>query len=169
MNLIDIDFLFKYNFWARHRISDVVKTVPGEDYRRNLGSSHGGIHGTLVHMMSAEEIWLKRWKGEPTAGLHDPEEFSGFSELEKAWDILESSITGFLGTLHTDQDIYREIKYSDLRGNQYHQPLYQLMQHLVNHSSYHRGQIVALLRQVNIKPVGTDLVTYIRTINRPST
>jgi uncharacterized damage-inducible protein DinB len=162
MTVNEIRTLYKFNYWANHRILDVARTVPSADYMKNLGSSHGGIHGTLVHIMSAEEIWLKRWKGEVTAGLHKPDEFSTFDSVTEFWKNIELSMMSFCDTLKGDQDISRIISYKDIKGNSYSQPLNQLMLHLVNHSTYHRGQVVTMLRQVNITPVGTDLIAFYR-------
>ncbi len=165
MHVTDIQTLCRFNAWANHRIIDVVKSVPVDDYRRDLGSSYGGIHGTMVHIMSAEEIWLKRWNSERMTSLHNPDEFTGLDELVKYWTIVESLITAFSEALTDEKEINRVIHYRDLKGNEYSQQLDQLIQHLVNHSSYHRGQVVTMLRQLNIKPVGTDMINYFRQLN----
>jgi uncharacterized damage-inducible protein DinB len=158
----DIQTLYKYNYWAHHRLFNIVKTVPDQEYQKDLGSSHGGLHGTLVHIMSAEEIWLKRWKGEPTAGLHKPEEFKTFDAITDYWKKVESSMTDFCEKLRTDNDLERRVTYKDIRGNSYTQLLSHMMLHMINHSTYHRGQIVTMLRQLNITPVSTDLIGYYR-------
>ena len=64
MNLQDIHDLYDYNYWAKRRILAVVETLSPEQFAKDLSSSHGGIQGTLFHIMGAEEIWFKRWKGE---------------------------------------------------------------------------------------------------------
>ena len=166
MTLSDIQTLYDFNFWAKKRILEVVETVPHEQLMKDLGSSHGGIHGTLVHIMGAEEIWLKRWKGEPTAGLRKPEEFPTLESLTNHWAMVEMNTMGYCHMLKTDEELLHPFTYSDLKGNQHSQPLYQAMQHVVNHSSYHRGQIVTMLRQSGVKPVSTDLIAYYRQKNQ---
>jgi len=162
MLIEEINTLYRFNYWAHHRIFGSLKNVPAADYQKNLGSSHGGIHGTLVHVMSAEEIWLKRWKGEPTSGLHKPEEFPTLESVLSYWQTVESSMMMFCNSFADDQKIQKIISYIDLRGNSYSQPLHHMMFHLVNHSSYHRGQIVTMLRQINCTPVGTDMIAFFR-------
>ena len=162
MHFDDIHKLYEYNYWAKERLCEVVETLSQEQFIRDLRSSHGGIHGTLVHIMAAEEIWLKRWKGEKVGGLRKPEEFSTFETLNDHWEMVEIEMMGFCHMLKADKDVARIVTYQDLKGNSYSQPLYQLMQHLVNHSSYHRGQVVTMLRQLGIRPVGTDLIAFYR-------
>ena len=162
MHLQDIHNLYEYNYWANHRLLEVVETVPHEQFIKDLGSSHGGIHGTLVHIMGAEEIWLKRWKGDSPSSFYSAADFPTFDVLSNHWEMVEMEMMGFCHMLKTEADIQKIITYKDLKGNAYSQPLWQLMQHLANHSTYHRGQVVTMLRQVGVKPVGTDLVTYFR-------
>ena len=162
MHLTDINTLYDYNYWANHRLLEIIDGVPQDQYLRDIGSSHGGIHGTLVHMMGAEEIWLKRWKGDSPAQFYSASEFPNFEAVTDRWEMVEMEMMGFCHMLKSDGDIQRAITYKDLKGNQYTQPLWQLMQHLANHSTYHRGQIVTMLRLIGAKPVGTDLSVYYR-------
>jgi uncharacterized damage-inducible protein DinB len=69
---------------------------------------------------------------------------------------------GFCHMLKSEHDTQRIVTYKDLKGNEYSQPLWQMMQHLVNHSTYHRGQVVTMLRQLGAKPIGMDLVVFYR-------
>lgn len=158
----DLKMLYNYNYWAHHRLLDVVKTSSPDQFTKDLGSSHGGIQGTLVHTMGAEEIWLARWKGSSPANFYSADQFPTFDSLYQHWGKVESEMLSFVNGLHTENDVVRKITYRDLKGNQYTQVLWHLMQHLANHSTYHRGQVVTMLRQVGIKPVATDLVAYYR-------
>lgn len=162
MTVADILTLYEYNYWANHRTLESVAQVPPGEYLRDSGSSHGGLHGTLVHIMGAEEIWLRRWKGVSPATFYSPPDFPTYEDLCNRWEMIETEMMGFCRMLKSDEDIRRAVEYKDLKGNPYSQPLWQLMQHLVNHSSYHRGQIATLLRQRGLKPQGTDLVAFYR-------
>ncbi len=162
MNKTDIQDLYRFNYWATHRILDLLGSISSEHYSKDMSSSHGGIHGTLVHMMGAEELWLKRWKGESPTSMYKASDFSSLADVGTRWKIVEENMMIFCTNIADDRDLLRVVAYKDLKGNPYSQPLYQLMQHLVNHSSYHRGQIVTMLRQLGVKPVGTDLVAFFR-------
>ena len=165
MHLKDIHTLYEYNYWANHALLDIVEGLSEDQFKKDLGSSHGGIHGTLFHAMGAEEIWLKRWKGESPTSFNKAKDYPTFDALTKHWHMVEHEMMGFCHMLKTDADILRVITYRDLKGNEYSQPLYHLMQHLANHSTYHRGQVVTLLRQLGVKPIGTDLVAYYRSLS----
>jgi len=162
MHLLDIHNLYEYNYWAKNRILGIVESLTHEQFTKDLGSSHGGIHGTLVHIMAAEEIWLKRWKGESPSGLRKPEEFATFDTMSDHWDMVEHEMMGFCHMLKSDEDVGKIVVYKTTDGTSYSQPLFQLMQHLANHSTYHRGQVVTMLRQLGVKPIGTDLITFYR-------
>ena len=162
MHLKDIHNLYEFNYWANHKILGVIETLSPEQFTKDHGSSHGGIHGTLFHIMGAEEIWLKRWKGESPTTFSKAEDYPTLDALTQHWDVVEHEMMGFCHMLKTDDDILKVLSYNDLKGNSYAQPLYQMMQHLVNHSSYHRGQVVTMLRQLGAKPVGTDMIAFYR-------
>ena len=166
MHIQDIHSLYDFNYWANHRILNIIETLSHEQFSKDLSSSHGGIHGTLFHQMGAEEIWLKRWKGVSPAIFSKAEDYQTFENLKQHWDMVEHEMLGFCHMLKSDDDIRKVISYEDLKGNEYSQPLFQLMQHLVNHSTYHRGQIVTMLRQLGVKPVATDFVAFLREKNK---
>jgi uncharacterized damage-inducible protein DinB len=162
MTIAEIRTLYEYNYWAKARIMNVVETLSHDQFTKNLGSSHGGVHGTLVHIMGAEEIWLKRWQGTSPSSFYKAEDFPTFDAVENHWKMVEHEMMGYCHMLKTENDIQRVVTYKDLKGNQYSQLLWQAMQHLVNHSTYHRGQVVTMLRQLGVKPIGTDLITFYR-------
>jgi uncharacterized damage-inducible protein DinB len=162
MHVSDIHVLYEFNYWAKSRMLGVVETLTPEQFMKDFGSSHGGIQGTLVHSMGAEDIWLKRWKGESPTSFYSAKDFPTFESLMNQWDMVEHQMMGFCHMLKTDDDIKKSVNYKDLKGNEYTQPLWQMMQHLVNHSTYHRGQITSMLRQLGVKPVGTDLIMFYR-------
>ena len=164
MDLQDILTLYDYNYWAHHRILEVVQSLSHEQFSKDMGSSHGGIHGTLFHAMAAERVWLRRWQGTSPTGLGDAAECPTSAALNEHWQSVEREMMDFCRSMKGNDDLRRMIRYKDLKGNEQQSMLHPLMQHLVNHSTYHRGQVVVMLRQLGVKPVGTDLVNYFRKI-----
>ena len=160
MNLEEIQDLYEFNSWANKRILGAVEPLVSEQYHRDLGSSHGGVHGTLVHAMGAEEIWFKRWNGESPSHLYTAAEFPTLAAVAERWAAIDASLIAFSRAALTDTKAV--VSYKDMKGNPYAQPLGQLMQHLVNHSTYHRGQVVTMLRQLGTAAVATDLVAFYR-------
>jgi len=166
MQLQDIMNLYHYNAWAKERVLSVVERLTPDQFTKDLGSSHGGVHGTLAHALGAEEIWLKRWRGDVITGFLKPSEVPTFPDLRSRWTRITEETAAFCKSLRDDKDVRRVVVYKDLKGNEYQQPLDQLMTHLVNHSSYHRGQVVTMLRQLGVRPIDTDLVIYFREQSR---
>ncbi len=161
MNPRDIQTLFDFDKWATERILDVVATLSDEQFSKNLNSSHGGIRGTLVHIYAADLVWLERWKGTSPTAMVKEHEVPTFPMLKDQWSHLRSQLEAFVQSL-TEEKLQAQLSYKDLKGNPYTQPLWQQMQHLINHSTYHRGQVVTMLRQLGVRPVATDLIAYYR-------
>jgi uncharacterized damage-inducible protein DinB len=156
----EIQLLFEYDLWADLKLFEVIVVLKGDQYKKDLHSSFGGIEGTLVHILSANRVWLYRWTGKKPEPLKI-ENFPALEIVKKQWDTYQSEISNFLQSL-TEKKLNAPLQYSDFKGNTYAQPLCQQMQHKVNHSSYHRGQLVTMLRQLGTAVVSTDLITYIR-------
>lgn len=157
----DLGRLLDYTVWANHRALRAAALRSVSDFRRDLGSSHGGVRGTLAHMMSAEAIWLDRWKGVSGARLFDEAEFKDVVALRDRWTAIEEHRAAWLKSLRKDAAT-ETIHYKNLEGRSFEAPLWQLVQHVANHSSYHRGQVTTLLRILGSRMVDTDMVTWDR-------
>ncbi|MBI4418665.1 MAG: DinB family protein [Ignavibacteriales bacterium] len=153
--------LFAYDGWATRKLLEVVATLSEEQYTRDLESSHGGIRGTLVHAYGAGEIWLKRWEGESPTALITEQDIPTFKLLAERWSVLEKKLEDFLKGV-PDARLQAPLAYRNIKGEPISTELWKQMQHLVNHGSYHRGQVVAMLRQLGVKPVATDLINFYR-------
>jgi len=161
MDLRELTSLYKYNYWASGRLMSVVDTLSQEQFLRELGSSHRSIRGTLVHIMGAEWIWLSRWRGQSPKALLSEEDFPDAESLKRRWREVERQMLDFVWGLK-EEDLRQRISYTTTEGAPYTSPLWQMMLHVVNHSTYHRGQVTSMLRQIGIEPKGTDLILYYR-------
>jgi uncharacterized damage-inducible protein DinB len=151
--------LFDYDAWATDHQLTVIENLTDTQYEKDLGSSHRGIQGTITHMYGAQRVWLSRWTGKGLNAM--PEGVLPKAGLRERWTILHNEIQEYAESL-SDQKLFASFAYRDLRGNPYSQPLWQQMQHVANHSTYHRGQITTMLRQMGVTPVSTDLIAYYR-------
>ena len=153
--------LIDYTIWANHRVMRACATIPKDDFRRELGASFGSIRGTLAHMMWSEWIWLERWKGMSPAGPPDESELADVVALRDRWKVIEDHRRAWLEGLPTDGpgDV---VRYKNTKGAAFRAPLWQLVQHVANHSTYHRGQVTSLLRQVGGRTVQLDMVLFDR-------
>jgi uncharacterized damage-inducible protein DinB len=161
MNLHDIENLYQYDVWATKRIIDMVTPLAQEQYDKNLNSSHGGVRGTLTHIYAADWIWFERWKGNSPTSLIQESDFPTLASLKEKWEGHFTEIEAFVKSL-SDKKLREQWSYKDIKGNPHAEPLVHQMQHKVNHSSYHRGQIVTMVRQLGLKAQSTDLINYYR-------
>lgn len=158
MNVDEARRLFSYTEWANARFLDCVRLLSEEQFTRNIPSSFPTIRDTLAHMIFAEWLWLRRWKGEnPTARPEWTKEPS-LDMLEMHLHQVEQERTHLLMTLN-DDDLQRDLAYRNMAGDPFTNRLGDLMTHVVNHATYHRGQLTTMLRQAGATPPATDFVT----------
>jgi uncharacterized damage-inducible protein DinB len=157
----DLGRLFDYTAWANHRVMRVAATLSVDDFKRDLKSSHGGVRGTLTHTMSAEWVWLERWKGVSPVKHFDEGDFPTLLEMRERWSVIEDHRASWLGALAEDGP-KGVVRYATFDGRTFESALWTLAQHVANHSTYHRGQVIAMLRQLGAKAVGTDMVLWDR-------
>jgi len=166
MNIQEARGLIHYNYWARDRVLNAVDALSEEQFTSNVTSSFGSVRDTLVHVLSAECIWLSRWKGESPSGMLAAAEFQTLNSVRKAWHEAEAKMRAFFETVD-DGRLARVIEYKALNGQLFATPLFQMLQHVVNHGSYHRGQVTTLLRQLGVAPPkALDLIAFYRETTR---
>lgn len=153
--------LYDYNAWANRRALEAAGKVTTEEFLRPMGSSFGSLRDTLAHIYGAEVIWLERFQGRSPAALPDVTQFHDLSSLREKWLEHEAHLLAFVSRL-TQEDLNRVMEYKTLKFGVYRNPLWQSMQHVVNHGTYHRGQVTTLLRQLNAQPILTDLMHFYR-------
>jgi uncharacterized damage-inducible protein DinB len=165
MDVQDVRTLIDFHYWARDRMLNAVEPLSPEQFTRNMGNSFGSVRDTIAHIYGAEWIWLSRWRGESPAALPAPEIFPDVASARAAWREHEAKMRGFFGPL--DQDaLNRVIEFKSMAGSPMAGILCQMLQHVVNHASYHRGQVTTLLRQLGAAPpASTDLMTFYRERN----
>jgi uncharacterized damage-inducible protein DinB len=153
--------LFAYNAWANRKIFNAAAGLPEEQYSRDLKSSHGGLHGTLAHIVWAEQLWLHRWLSRPNPAVPQGKDLRGLDAVRARWEEVEAQRHAFLEGLREEQlDETRVVKPST--GGEYVHTLAQMIRHAVDHSTYHRGQVVTLVRQLGAVPPNTGLIVFYR-------
>jgi uncharacterized damage-inducible protein DinB len=155
----EIRTLYAFNRWATHRILEATGVLSPDDLARDLRTSYKSVRGTLVHTMWAEWIWLQRWLGSSPRLVFSEDQFPGVGAIESRWAEVERDRQDFIEPL-TDEGLRRVVPYVNMQGRRREYPLVHMMQHVVNHSSYHRGQVVTLLRQLGRVPPATDFLDY---------
>jgi uncharacterized damage-inducible protein DinB len=161
MTADDIRLLIDYHYWARDRLLAAVEPLTTEQYNADLGSSFPSLRDTLVHLYSAEWIWHRRLNGDSPAAMLAPDTFPDFSALQRAWRDHETMMREFLAGIGDAVD--RVVSYRTTDGRTFAEPIAQILQHVVNHGSYHRGQVTTMLRQLKAAPPkGMDLIAFHR-------
>jgi len=166
MDLADIKHLFEYTDWANGLALDAAANLSDDDLRRDVGISHGSIFGTLVHMAGAEWIWLERWNGrspvkEKAWTLWSTDACGDLDTLGARWEDLAEQRRRYMSEVDAS-DLQDELTFTLLSGDASSLRLVHQMQHVVNHATLHRGQIVGMIRQLGHEPPSTDLLFYVR-------
>lgn len=166
MNLADIKPLFDYTEWANALAMDAATRLSDEELRHDFGISHKSIFGTLLHMAGAEWIWLERWNGRSPSKDEAWQQWStgscaSLADLKQRWADLVESRRQYLSRLD-DSSLEKVLDFTLLSGATDSMPLGYQMQHVVNHATLHRGQVVGMIRQLGSTPPSTDLIFYLR-------
>ena len=160
MNVRDLQTMIDYHYWARDRVLDAVAALDAEQYNKDLGSSFKSIRETLTHTYAAEWAWYQRWHGTSPTALLPPDRFADLAALAAAWTDHEQKMRAFVDGLR-DADVDRVIEFTLLNGTTGASPIGQMVQHVVNHASYHRGQVTTMLRQLGASPAKSmDMIAY---------
>ncbi len=158
----ELTLLVDYHYWARDRVFTAVARLTPEQYTREIVSSFRSVRDTLVHTYSADWIWYQRWQGQsPTAPI-PLDRFPDVESLRHAWVELEHEVRAHVAS-RDEAGLSAVIEYRLLNGTPGATPFWQMLQHVVNHGSYHRGQVTTLLRQLGATPPEPlDLITFYR-------
>lgn len=163
----DIQLLYEYDRWANNRVLQAASALSAEQFTRDLGGSFRSVRDTLVHIVAGEWGWLAYWK-EPSHSaafltdlrkrrdtLFHPDAFPNVASVQLKWAEVEKEQTAFVTHL-TNETLEKMLP---IRATQVR--LGHLMQHLANHSTYHRGQVALMMRQLHAEPVATDFHVFL--------
>ncbi len=159
MDLAAIGALYRYGSWANEQVLDAVSRLTPADFTRDLKSSYGSIRNTLTHLLWGEWIWLQRWKGVSPTRVFSPADFPDVESLRERLHIVVDERSAFLRDM-TAERLLQVVEYRNVEGEIWSYPLWQQLCHVVNHSTYHRGQVATMLRQLGATPAATDLLVY---------
>jgi len=163
----DIQLLYEYDRWANGKVLDAAAILSTEDFTRNLGGGFPSIRDTLLHIIAGEWIWLQYWKAETldmkfVADLEQQrdrlfhgEQFPTATTVRDKWREIEREQVAFVAST-SEEALYRMLPERTVWV-----PLVQLMQHVANHSTYHRGQVALMMRQLGVPAVPTDFHVFL--------
>jgi uncharacterized damage-inducible protein DinB len=151
-----------YNVWANQKLCEMILSLPAEVQQRELPSSFASLHKTILHMWDAESMWWQRLKLQENV-VRPSDNFSGTTDdaiqslLQQCrqWEAWTASAT--------DMALQHVFSYYNTKREQFKQPTYQVLLHMMNHDTYHRGQLVNMLRQLGQQKIPqTDFIVWSR-------
>ena len=155
MNTDDAHTVVAYNTWANRRLLEACRDLTPEELAKDLGTSWGSVHGTLLHIIHGEWKWLRFWRGLSYDDPFSAEQYREVAALEAKQEEIAADQLTFVTGLN---DELLQAK-SVVRGREF--TLAQMIYHNMNHSSYHRGQVATLLRQLARVPPSTDFMRFL--------
>ncbi len=150
---------YDYTYWANRRYFAVAEKLSRAQFQQGHGHSWGDVHGTLVHMMSSEWVWMQRWHGASPRGHLDKGDFPTLAALKKRWGQVEAEMRAFIEA-QTDESLQSVITYSNFSGETFRVPLWQMLAHVVNHETHHRGELAAMYAVMNVAHPEEELIQY---------
>lgn len=156
-----------YNTWANRRLYTVAEALPDEAYRRPAGAFFSSLHGTLNHLLVTDRIWLRRLTGQGEApGKVDVILFDRLGDLGAAREAEDRRIETYVADLSV-ADLEGSFDYATTSGQAHAQPRWQVLAHLFNHQTHHRGQAHAILTRLGVSnPPSLDLIAMQREVVR---
>ncbi|MCB1057385.1 MAG: DinB family protein [Acidobacteria bacterium] len=152
--------LIAYMLWADRVVLRAAAELAPEDLERDAGTSFGSVLGTLAHVLGAQQLWLARFVGDPLGWLPGIDTYPDLPRLEEGFEEFWADAKSFLAALSAEQ-LLADLSWTSLEGESHTLSLWQCILHLVNHSTYHRGQVITLFRQLGYEPPSTDLITFL--------
>jgi uncharacterized damage-inducible protein DinB len=163
----DIGLLYEYDRWANNRILRAVSALAPEQFTRDLDGSLRSVRDTLMHIIEGEWGWLQYWKESSPSpdfladlwtrcdALFNPDAFPNVTAVQLKWAEVEQEQAEFVNRV-TNESLEKVFPFHSTQISLAH-----LMQHLANHSTYHRGQVALMLRQLDAEPLATDLHVFL--------
>ena len=152
----------EYSRWATRRLLEAAAALSPENLTRDFQTSERSVLGTLAHVFGGDRVWLQRVQGHPRPIFLEPED-RALEALQRQWPAIHEAWIELLAA-ETEESLGRRIAYRDLKGNAWETPLWQILFHVVNHGTHHRGQVSGFLRAMGETPPPLDLIAYYRSL-----
>lgn len=165
MTIHDLQSLYQYNAWANSQFYGALEGLEAARLTKPIESSFPSLLDTFAHIVAAEWVWLERWNGRNPGSFPDWLERPRLQDLRARLSEIELSRAELLRRL-TEAELESEVTYRTLSGLPFTDRLLDLLLHVVNHSSYHRGQLTTMLRQMGATPVASDYVLFLRLLRK---
>lgn len=154
-----------YTNWASKKILDAAAELTPEELTRDFGSADRSILGTLLHVYGGDYVWIERMQG--TSLTRRPyDEQATLTTLQREWPRVWDRWQKYAAGL-TPETAEAGIAYTTFKGAPYTTPVWQIILHVVNHGTHHRGQAAGYIRALGKTPPALDLMDYYRNFPSP--
>ncbi|MCE7736775.1 MAG: hypothetical protein GPJ54_17970 [Candidatus Heimdallarchaeota archaeon] len=156
--------MFKYNKWANSRYRKVLRDIPIDDLR--IDTEYGLLLERIIHIFASYEMWHKRLHNQSPSGVIKESDFSIWTELENKWVEMDDLLIQYLSTV--SQELLDEtVSYTSLDGREFTRKREDILFHLIQHPTYHRGQLSSFFKHSELPNFpATDVVVYLTASDR---
>jgi uncharacterized damage-inducible protein DinB len=151
----------EYSNWANQRLLDAASVLPAEALAHDFNTADRTITGTLAHIFAAERVWLARVQRRVSEAPFITDTDRHIETLQREWPKVQNGWREWAGSIG-DEDAAAVLSYQDLSQRSWQQPLWQVVLHVVNHSTHHRGQVSGFLRALGYPPPPLDFIRFVR-------
>jgi uncharacterized damage-inducible protein DinB len=156
--------VYEYSYWANQRYLKVAESLNRDQLNKPQGHSWGDVHSVLLHMLSSETVWLKRWNGEAPTHHLDPAGYPTVAAVKSAWAQAEADMRAFIGS-QTEQSLQAIVAYSNFAGEKFRVPLWQMLMHVANHETHHRGELAAMFAVMQVPHPEDEVIQYFLSVS----
>jgi len=151
--------VYDYCYWANKRYLAVAEGLSEEQLYKMQGHSWGDVHAMLVHMMSSEWVWLQRWHGTSPKSHLDKNDFPTLESVKERWNKVEAEMMAYIES-QPEESLQAEITYSNFSGETFRVLLYQMLMHVANHETHHRGELAAMFALMDVPHPEEEVIQY---------
>lgn len=151
--------LFRFHRWRLKKISVLLRGIDSEAFSKQLNGSFGSLFIVLKHLVWAEKVWMGRVNPDDVAAMGLDEQ--DIEEMLNEWDLISTKWSESVSDWK-QEDFGQKINFFDSQGLKFEQSLFEIIIHLVDHSTYHIGQMMSTVRSFGFEPVPTNYIHYLR-------
>ena len=149
--------MLDHNYWARDRQLQTCAVLSEEEFLRSVGGSFPSVRDALAHLAGVEWLWLERWRGRAPRAVPGPDQYPTLAAISELWRTVERDMRDYLAGL-TEETVAEAMTYVNMRGQEWSYSRWRMFLHLMNHQSFHRGQVTAMLRVLGHAPPPVDFL-----------
>ncbi len=154
-----LQHLYDYTYWANRRYFAVAEGLSEEQLFRKQGHSWDSVHGVLLHMLSSEWVWLQRWHGMSPKGHLSRQDFPTLASIQERWRTIEAEMRAFLES-QSEESLEAVLSYTSFSGETFRAPLWQMLMHVPNHETHHRGELAVMFALMDVPHPEEEVIQY---------